>query len=267
MCVFYINAVLFIIFHHICLAFITNLYILILVSRLGAPLTQATNLFKPISATISPMSSNVYFMQCDQKECRFRFPLDLDQFEGKVCPLCGGKLSKDVPRLAQWQPDWVNAQLPEVCLVLDNIRSAHNLGSILRTAEGAGVSGLYLCGLTPSPDKNPDIAKTALGSEKRLTWQWQSNALRCCEHLKEKGFQIVCIEAARQAKSIFSETLQYNTSKIALVLGSEPAGVDPAIIELADEVVYIPMSGEKSSLNVSVACGIALYSVISAFQN
>lgn len=206
-------------------------------------------------------------MECDQEACRFRFPLDLDQFEGKVCPLCGGKLNKKLPRLEQWQPDWIDAPLPEICLVLDNIRSAHNLGSILRTAEGAGVSELYLCGLTPSPDKNPAVAKTALGSEKRLAWQWQANSLRCCEQLKEMGFQIVCLEAAPQARSIFSESLKYSNSKISLVLGSEPAGVDPAIIELADEVIYIPMSGEKSSLNVSVACGIALYSVLAAFQN
>jgi 23S rRNA (guanosine2251-2'-O)-methyltransferase len=240
--------------------------ILVIVSRLGAPLTQATNLFKSISATIRPMSSDIYFMQCNQEECRFRFPLDLDQFEGKVCPICGGKLNKKVPRVAQWQPDWIEAHLPEICLVLDNIRSAHNLGSIFRTAEGAGVTRLHLCGLTPSPDKTPAIAKAALGSERRLPWKWHANGLECCENLKESGFQLVCIEAIPQARSIFSEALKYNNSKIALVLGSEPAGIDPAIIETADKVVYIPMSGKKSSLNVSVACGIALYSVLSSFQ-
>ena len=213
------------------------------------------------------MSPNTYFMQCEQEDCRFRFPLDLEQFEGKICPMCGGKLNREVPRLAQWQPDWINTPLPEIRLVLDNIRSAHNLGSIFRTAEGAGVSGLYLCGLTPSPDKTPAIAKTALGSESHLDWQWQANSLQCCQELKDRGFQLVCIEAIPQARSLFSEALNYSDSKIALVFGSEPAGVDPALIEIADEVVYIPMSGEKSSLNVSVVCGIALYNVVGYFQN
>ncbi len=213
------------------------------------------------------MSPSIFFMQCEQEGCRFRFPLDLDQFEGKICPMCGGKLNRDAPRLAQWQPDWIDSPIPEIRLVLDNIRSAHNLGSIFRTAEGAGVSRLHLCGLTPSPDKTPAIAKTALGSESRLQWEWHANSLECCQLLKEGGFQLICIEAIPCARSLLSEALKYSDSKIALILGSEPAGVDPAIVALADEVVYIPMSGEKSSLNVSVACGIALYSVLGYFQN
>ena len=213
------------------------------------------------------MSPSIYFMQCEQEDCRFRFPLDLDQFEGKICPMCGGRLNRDVPRLAQWQPDWIDSPIPEIRLVLDNIRSAHNLGSIFRTAEGAGVSRLHLCGLTPSPDKTSAIAKTALGSESRLHWEWHANSLECCQQLIYSGFQLICVEAIPCARSLFSEEIKYSDSKIALILGSEPAGVDPAIVALADEVVYIPMSGEKSSLNVSVACGIALYSVLGYFQN
>jgi tRNA G18 (ribose-2'-O)-methylase SpoU len=210
------------------------------------------------------MNSDIFFMQCGNPDCRFRFPLDLEQFQGKVCPICGAMLTKTDPRLPQWTPPWRSGIFPELRLVLDNIRSAHNVGSIFRTSEGVGVTRLYLCGLTPSPEQNPAIAKTALGAQSRLDWQRHANCPDLCRQLKAEGFQLIALEALPQAVSLF-DWKPGMSQKIALVLGSEPAGVDPALIAIADEVVYIPMTGEKSSLNVSVACGVALCALLTKY--
>lgn len=166
----------------------------------------------------------------------------------------------------QWQPGWIEASLPEVMVLLDNIRSAHNVGSIFRTCEGAGVTALHLCGLTPKPSPNPSLSKAALGAEQRLIWHWHPNSLPITEELKHAGFQIIVLEALPTAISLFSEAFQLlKPKKALLVFGSEPYGVDPALINLADQVVTIPMAGQKSSLNVSVACGIALYALLANY--
>lgn len=210
------------------------------------------------------MKQQLFFMQCQNPACRFRFPLDLNQYQGKICPKCGHALLRDLPQTPQWQPEWLNSPLPEIHLLLDNIRSGHNVGSIFRSSEGAGVSMLHLCGLTPAPDKSSEISKTALGADRSLSWQWYPNSLDLANKLKAEGFNIVALEATPEAIDLFSWQPVLNPeSRLLLILGGEPTGVDPALMELADQVVFIPMAGIKSSLNVSVACGIALYSLLS----
>ncbi len=206
------------------------------------------------------MESNLYFMECLDENCRFRFPLDLDAFEGKVCPMCGSELRAATKRTPQWQPGQLKNNLPEFFLLLDNIRSAHNVGSILRTCEGADIRKVFLGGLTPTPSNNRSISKAALGAEERVDWAWTANSLQTVRELKAEGFKALALECLPDASNLFEINPGLLTGeKWLIILGSEPAGIDPGLVELADISVFIPMGGEKSSLNVSVAFGIAVY--------
>lgn len=143
--------------------------------------------------------------------------------------------------------------------ILDNIRSAKNVGGIFRTADGAGLQKLWLCGITPNPNDNAQIAKTALGAEQTVLWEHAPSTVALVEKLKAQDVIILALEAAPGSTSLFSYTLPKVDTPIALVVGSEPAGVDPAVLDLADAILSLPMSGRKCSLNVAVAFGIAVY--------
>ena len=213
------------------------------------------------------MASQLFFLECLNPDCGFRFPLDLSKFEGKVCPLCGAELQKVVPQIGQWQPKWSSPADIHFVGVLDNIRSVHNVGSIFRTSESAGLCQLYLCGLTPSPEKNNALSKSALGAEERVAWSAHTNAVRVIEQLKNEGYQVIALECLEEAENLFSlQQTSKPPAKVALVVGSEPAGVDPGILAIADQTLYIPMAGQKTSLNVAVAFGIAVYSLMSSWS-
>lgn len=130
------------------------------------------------------MANQLFFLECLNPDCGFRFPLDLSKFEGKVCPLCGAELQKVVQQIGQWQPKWSSPADIHFVGVLDNIRSAQNVGSIFRTSESAGLCQLYLCGLTPSPEKTNALSKSALGAEERVAWSAHTNAVLVIEQLK-----------------------------------------------------------------------------------
>lgn len=212
--------------------------------------------------------STIHFLECSNPECTFRFPLDLSQFKGLICPRCGAALIDSSSQTDQWEPRWTPRSNLDFVGVLDNIRSAHNVGSIFRTAEGVGMNRLYLCGLSPSPKANSAVAKAALGAENRLDWSEETNTPRLVVKLKENGYKIIVLEALPQAENIFSlnEEQVKKKNKIALIVGNEPAGVDPAVIALADQILFIPMAGIKSSLNVSVAFGITAYTLLSKIE-
>ena len=159
--------------------------------------------------------------------------------------------------------------LMEKVVVLDNIRSAHNVGSIFRTADGAGVKKLYLVGPTPTPiDRfgriKPEIKKTSLGASESVEWehigestsQSTTTAVELLNKLKSEGFIIVVVE--QTADSILLKDFVV-PDKVAYVLGAEVEGVQPDLIKVADQVVEIPMQGQKESLNVSVTAGIILF--------
>lgn len=148
-------------------------------------------------------------------------------------------------------------------VILENIRSAHNVGSIFRTADAAGVEKIILVGVTPAPTdkfgrKQPEIAKTALGAEKNMPWQSVKLIKPALAKLKISGYKITALEQAEKAKDIrrFSPP---KSRKFAIILGSETEGVSKASLSLADEIIEIPMFGKKESLNVSVAFGIIAY--------
>ena len=143
--------------------------------------------------------------------------------------------------------------------ILDNIRSAQNVGGIFRTADGAGLQKIWLCGITPNPADNAQIAKTALGAEQTVPWEHAPSTVALVEKLKTQGVIILALEAAPGSTSLFSYTLPKADKPIALVVGSEPAGVDPAVLAQADTTLSLPMAGSKGSLNVAVAFGIAVY--------
>lgn len=151
----------------------------------------------------------------------------------------------------------------ERILILDNIRSTHNVGAIFRTADAVGIEKIYLAGITPAPiDRfgrvRADIAKSALGAEKSVGWEQVKSTALLIKKLKKLKYQIIAIEQSPKAidyKSIVSK------EKCAVVMGNEVDGISEAVLKLCTTVAEIPMHGEKESLNVSVAAGIALYRI------
>ena len=152
-------------------------------------------------------------------------------------------------------------------LVLDNIRSAENVGSMFRTADAFGVAHLYLCGYTPAPiDRfgrpNPKIAKTALGAQLSVAWSAVPDVCECVAELKKEGVTVIALEQDSRSVPLTSVRGPGLEQKgWALVVGNEVLGVDPRALDLVDTIVHIPMRGAKESLNVSVAAGIALYAL------
>lgn len=146
-------------------------------------------------------------------------------------------------------------------LILPNIRSGHNVGACFRTADGAGITKIYLTGYTPRPP-HKEILKVSLGAEKTVPWAEAKLTASLLKKLKKQGYWLVALEQTRQSVNIFSWRPRF---PLALLVGNEVTGLPPSILKLCDEVVNIPMRGEKSSLNVSVAAGIALYQISKFF--
>jgi tRNA G18 (ribose-2'-O)-methylase SpoU len=152
----------------------------------------------------------------------------------------------------------------DVRVILHDIRSTHNVGSMFRTSDAAGVSILYLSGYTPAPvdqfgRKRKDVAKTALGAEDTVRWESVSDISNLISDLKKEGFEIIAIEQSQ--KSVDYKTIQLG-KKSALLVGNEVGGISPSILKLCDVVAEIPMLGKKESLNVSVAFGVALFRML-----
>lgn len=160
----------------------------------------------------------------------------------------------------------------EVAAIFHNIRSLHNVGSMFRTADGAGISKIYLTGYTPTPVDvfgkiRPEIAKTALGAEKFVPWKKQRDISRLIASLKKQGFKIFALEQAEGSIPYDKNLKLPKKSKIALIAGNEVRGLAPAILKKCDEILEIPMRGRKESLNVSVAFGIAVFRLMDNFPN
>ncbi len=145
----------------------------------------------------------------------------------------------------------------ELIVIAHNIRSLHNVGAIFRTADSFGVSKIYLSGYTGAPP-DPKIAKVALGAEEFVVWEKTKSLVRLVKKLKASGVRVVALE-----NNIAFDTVKLNKYKpkfpLAIVLGEETKGFKKKELELMDDIVEIPMFGQKESLNVSVACGVVLY--------
>ena len=142
-------------------------------------------------------------------------------------------------------------------LVLNNIRSLYNVGSIFRTADGAGIEKIWLCGITGTPPDN-QISKTALGAEKEVPWEFCPDVKICVQKLREQGYKIILLE--QTAESIPYENYEPD-EKVCLVLGNEIGGVSEALLQYTDQALEIEMSGLKNSLNVSDAFGVVAYHI------
>jgi tRNA G18 (ribose-2'-O)-methylase SpoU len=151
--------------------------------------------------------------------------------------------------------------MKKTTLILDNIRSVYNVGSIFRTADAAGVSKIYLCGVTPAPiDRfgrlRKDMAKVALGAEKSVPWERLETTEEATDKLKKEGYEIVAVE---QSHSSINFRNHKPAAKTAYIFGNEVEGLSADILKASDKTIEIPMTGQKESLNVSVSVGVVLF--------
>ena len=210
------------------------------------------------------MPHHYQIRQCLDDACRFRYPAADDDLRAQHCPRCGAETSAvaTIPLADEGEsaarPD--RPPLRRVDVLLDNIRSLYNVGSIFRTADGAGIRHLYLCGITPTPD-NPKLAKTALGAEQTVGWSYHPNAVDLIVE-KRADYLVWSLEATPDAVSLFDPPIPPADGAILLVVGNEVTGVDPGILALCDASLAIPMRGAKRSLNVATAFGVAAYAVV-----
>lgn len=157
-------------------------------------------------------------------------------------------------------------------LILHDIRSAHNVGSMFRTADGAGVDEIVLSGYSPVPpkkdalyltDADKALQKTALGAEESMVWKKVTSLTRLVNQLRKEGYEIVALE---QATGSIDYRQYRGKHKVALIVGNEVGGVAGKVLKNCDVILEIPMRGKKNSLNVSVATGIALYQILSTIK-
>jgi tRNA G18 (ribose-2'-O)-methylase SpoU len=146
---------------------------------------------------------------------------------------------------------------PHLSLILDNIRSLTNVGSIFRAADGFGVRKIYLCGITPTPPR-PEIAKISLGAELTTEWEHMEDPAMAVRRLQNDGVSVVALEQTQESSSVYDVDLPY---PLAIVLGHEVVGVDEQVLFLCDGTIEIPMFGSKHSHNVATSCGIVLSEV------
>lgn len=155
--------------------------------------------------------------------------------------------------------EFKQTQKAQIVFVLDNIRSAQNIGSIFRTADAFNIEGIYLTGISATPP-NKEILKTALGSTESVTWTYAETTIACIEKLKQEGFTIVSVEQTKNS-TLLHQFMPTVDAKYALVMGNEVDGVDQQVIDASDLVLEIPQFGTKHSFNVSVSAGIVLWDV------
>ncbi|MBD0850622.1 RNA methyltransferase [Maribacter arenosus] len=149
------------------------------------------------------------------------------------------------------------AEKTPLIIILDNIRSLNNIGSVFRTADAFLIEKIYLCGITATPP-HKDIRKTALGATDSVSWEYRKDTLELVEELKISGFKVVSIEQAENATQLDQFDVEKKV-KYALVFGNEVKGVSQEVVNASDQVLEIPQYGTKHSLNISVSVGIVIW--------
>ena len=147
-----------------------------------------------------------------------------------------------------------------VSVLLDNVRSMHNVGSVLRTCDAFLINEVIMCGITGCPP-HPEITKTALGADESVKWRYEKDALEAVKKMKEEGWKVCVLEQAHGSIPLQNFKIASN-DKYLLVAGNEVEGVSQEIVDLADFIIEIPQYGVKHSLNVSVSVGIALWQMV-----
>ncbi|MFA6027332.1 MAG: RNA methyltransferase [Patescibacteria group bacterium] len=145
--------------------------------------------------------------------------------------------------------------LTKFFIILHNVRSRYNVGSVFRTADGAGVTKIYLGGITPAPP-HEKISKVALGAENSVPHETYAQTWRLIEKLKKQGVQIIAVEQSNKSMPYYKFKPRF---PLAVIMGSETKGLSPSILKRCDSIIEIPMHGKKESLNVATACGITCF--------
>ena len=200
--------------------------------------------------------------QCTQDTCRFRFPAPAGD-EEIGCPHCRAPTRRVAaavagPLTGRHASDEAFPAQPHMAALLDNVRSVFNVGAMLRTADGAGLAHVHLCGITATP-RHPKVAKTALGAEQAVPWSYHRNAVDAARALSTEGWHLWALESVAGATPLFAVDPPPAGTPTVLVVGNERAGVDPGLLALCERALTIPMLGVKESLNVAIAFGIAAY--------
>lgn len=175
----------------------------------------------------------------------------LIMFERKSMEALGRK-SQEETRAAAKTP---------IVLILDDVRSMHNVGSAFRTADGFGIEAIYLCGYTPVPPHR-DIRKTALGAEDTVRWQHFPTVGAAIEDIKSKGYTIVAVEQAHNSREL--QSYEWDRQPLALIFGNEVNGVSDEGLAMAQGCIEIPQAGSKHSLNISVSVGVVIWELVRA---
>lgn len=207
--------------------------------------------------------------RCPNPRCRTVFPVP-DEALGRnaPCPNCGQvitarplsvllALDRQKARIEKVTKAGAPAGDPPFSALLDDVRSLWNVGSIFRTADGAGVGKLHLCGITGCPPRK-EIAKTSLGAEEVVPFEYHVHPLDAILPLKERGVRIVVLEHLPRSVPLRDAA---PAAPLCLAVGNEVVGVSAEVVACADAVVHLPMRGAKQSLNVAVAFGIAAYEI------
>lgn len=155
--------------------------------------------------------------------------------------------------------EFINSEKFPFVVVLDNVRSLYNVGSVFRTSDAFKTEHIYLCGITGTPPHR-EIVKTAIGAEKSVAWTYSESGVAVCQQLKEQGFELIAVE--QTTDSVLLDKIEWPEKKIAFIFGNEIDGISQDIIELCNTCLEIPQFGSKHSLNISVAAGIVLWTYI-----
>jgi tRNA G18 (ribose-2'-O)-methylase SpoU len=147
-----------------------------------------------------------------------------------------------------------------VVVILDNVRSMHNVGSVFRTADAFLLEAIYLCGYTPQPPHR-DIHKTALGATETVRWKYYGAATNAVQELRQAGYRVLAVEQVEKSIAL-NRFESIKSEKLAVVFGNEVSGVGDEVLKLCDGSIEIPQSGMKHSLNISVAAGIVLWEIV-----
>ena len=171
-----------------------------------------------------------------------------------------------IPEMHRLTPEaFHEAEKVPLIVVLDNVRSQHNVGAVFRTADAFRLQGVYLCGICCCPP-NAEIHKTALGAENTVEWQYFKDTMDAVNALHEAGFTVYAVEQAHGSITLeeAKEKIRNNRSKTAVILGHEVFGVQQEVVDASDGCIEIPQYGTKHSLNVSVTAGIVIYELFNA---
>lgn len=160
--------------------------------------------------------------------------------------------------------EFKEADKTPLVIVLDNVRSANNVGSVFRTADAFALEGVHLCGITARPPQK-DIRKTALGASESVSWTHHSQTVEAVQQLKEDGYQIIAIEQA-EGSTFLQDFKVDKTAKYAIIFGHEVNGVGEEVMELVDACIEIPQFGTKHSLNIAVSVGVIVWDLFAKMR-